>query len=199
MGNTLKKKDPKKLKVEEKTILQCKMTRDNIKNYIRSLERNSKLKREKAKELLKQKNKERAKYNLKLSKMYQEQIKTAESQLTMIEEQISNIETSLTQKEALEILEKGNDILKNLQKECNVEKWEKISDDMNDIKEQQDEINGFFRDKNIEDIDDNIENEMNQLFENESNNLEYELPKANDNEVVVEEKNEENKILVATI
>ena len=131
--------------------------------------------------------------------MYQEQIKTAESQLTMIEEQISNIETSLTQKEALEILEKGNDILKNLQKECNVEKWEKISDDMNDIKEQQDEINGFFRDKNIEDIDDNIENEMNQLFENESNNLEYELPKANDNEVVVEEKNEENKILVATI
>ena len=100
-----KNKNPK-LNVEEKTILQCKITRDNIKNYIKKLEKNSKLKREKAKESLKQKNKDRAKYNLKLSKMYSEQIKNAESQLTMLEEQISNLESTITQKESLKILEK---------------------------------------------------------------------------------------------
>ena len=185
------KKNPK-LNVEEKTILQCKITRDNIKNYIKKLEKNSKLKREKAKESLKQKNKDRAKYNLKLSKMYSEQIKNAESQLTMLEEQISNLESAITQKEALKILEKGNEVLKNLQNECNIEKWEKISDDMNEIKEQQDEINQFFRDKNIEDIDDDIENEMNKLMESDND---LELPSANQNEIHVEENKNEDKII----
>ena len=184
-----KNKNPK-LNVEEKTILQCKITRDNIKNYIKKLEKNSKLKREKAKESLKQKNKDRAKYNLKLSKMYSEQIKNAESQLTMLEEQISNLESAITQKEALKILEKGNEVLKNLQNECNIEKWEKISDDMNEIKEQQDEINQFFRDKNIEDIDDDIENEMNKLMESDND---IELPSANKNEIHIEENKTENK------
>ena len=193
MGNLFKKKNNKnnsELNAEEKTILQCKMTRDNIKNYIKKLEKNSKLKREKAKEALKQKNKDRAKYNLKLSKMYSEQIKNAESQLTMLEEQISNLENAITQKEALKILEKGNEVLKNLQNECNIEKWEKISDDMNDIKEQQDEINQFFRDKNVEDIDEDIENEMNKLMESDNDIV---LPSANTNEIHIEENKNENK------
>ena len=178
------------LNAEEKTILNCKMTRDNIKKYIQKLERNSKLNREKAKESLKQKNKDRAKYKLKLSKMYSEQIKHAESQLTMLEEQMNNLESAITQKEALKILEKGNEVLKNLQNECNIEKWEKISEDMNDIKEQQDEINQFFRDKNIEDIDNDIENEMNKLMESDNN---IDLPSANKNDIYVD-KNEEKKI-----
>ena len=193
MGNLLNKNsNAPNLNAEEKTILNCKMTRDNIKKYIQKLERNSKLNREKAKESLKQKNKDRAKYKLKLSKMYSEQIKHAESQLTMLEEQINNLESAITQKEALKILEKGNEVLKNLQNECNIEKWEKISEDMNDIKEQQDEINQFFRDKNIEDIDDDIENEMNKLMESDND---LELPSANQNESHVEEnKNEDKKI-----
>ena len=191
MGNLLNKNsNAPNLNAEEKTILNCKMTRDNIKKYIQKLERNSKLNREKAKESLKQKNKDRAKYKLKLSKMYSEQIKHAESQLTMLEEQINNLESAITQKEALKILEKGNEVLKNLQNECNIEKWEKISEDMNDIKEQQDEINQFFRDKNIEDIDNNIENEMNKLMESDNN---IDLPSANKNDIYVD-KNEEKKI-----
>ena len=191
MGNLLKKNsNAPNLNAEEKTILNCKMTRDNIKKYIQKLERNSKLNREKAKESLKQKNKDRAKYKLKLSKMYSEQIKHAESQLTMLEEQINNLESAITQKEALKILEKGNEILKNLQNECNIEKWEKISEDMNDIKEQQDEINQFFRDKNIEDIDNDIENEMNKLMESDNN---IDLPSANKNDIYVD-KNEEKNI-----
>jgi hypothetical protein len=192
MGNLLNKNQKEeKITAEESTILQCKISRDNIKNYIKRLEKNSNLKREKAKEALKEKKKDRAKYNLKLSKMYKEQIKTAESQLTLLEEQINNIESAISQKEALKILEKGNEVLKNLQKECNIEKWEKISDDMNDLKEQQNEINQFFKDRNLDDIDDDIENEMNKLMEN---NIENELPKANDNNIVVDEKKEEYKI-----
>ncbi len=190
MGNLLNKNQKEeKITAEESTILQCKISRDNIKNYIKRLEKNSNIKREKAKEALKEKKKDRAKYNLKLSKMYKEQIKTAESQLTLLEEQINNIESAISQKEALKILEKGNEVLKNLQKECNIEKWEKISDDMNDLKEQQDEINQFFRDRSMDDVDDDVEEEMNKLIESTKSEIEQELPSANTNDIVVDDGN----------
>ena len=193
MGSLCDKSETPKINNEEKAILDCKLARDKIKTYIKRLERNANLKKEKAKESLRAKNKDRAKYNLKLSKMYQEQIKTADAQLTMLEEQISNIEQATTQRDAMKVLEKGNEVLKNLQSECNIEKWEKISEDMQDIKDQQDEINQFFRDRNIENVDDDVEDEMNKLMESENNDIENELPSANKNEIYIEEEKNENK------
>ena len=200
MGSLCEKSQTPLINQEEKILLECKMTRDNINSYIKRLERNANLKREKAKEALKLKNKDRAKYNLKLSKMYQEQIKTADSQLTMLEEQISNIEQATTQRDAMKVLEKGNEVLKNLQKECNIEKWEKISDDMNDLKEQQDEINQFFRDRSMDDVDDDVEEEMNKLIESTKSDIEQELPSANTNDIVVDDGNKnDNKEKIAEI
>ena len=193
MGSLCDKSETPKINNEEKAILDCKLARDKIKTYIKRLERNANLKKEKAKESLRAKNKDRAKYNLKLSKMYSEQIKSAESQLTMLEEQISNLEQATTQRDALKVLEKGNEVLKNLQSECNIEKWEKISEDMQDIKDQQDEINQFFRDRNMNDVDDDVEEEMNKLMESENNDIENELPSANKNEIHIEENKTENK------
>ena len=197
MGNLCKKSHSPLINQEEKALLDCKMTRDKIKTYIKRLERNANLKKEKAKDALRAKNKDRAKYNLKLSKMYQEQIKTADAQLTMLEEQIANIEQATTQRDAMKVLEKGNEVLKNLQSECNIEKWEKISDDMQDIKDQQDEINQFFRDRNMNDVDDDVEEEMNKLMESEKNDIENELPSANKNDIYIENitnKNEDEKM-----
>ena len=197
MGNLCKKSHSPLINQEEKALLDCKMTRDKIKTYIKRLERNANLKKEKAKDALRAKNKDRAKYNLKLSKMYQEQIKTADDQLTMLEEQISNLEQATTQRDALKVLEKGNEVLKNLQSECNIEKWEKISEDMQDIKDQQDEINQFFRDRNMNDVDDDVEEEMPKLMESEKNDIENELPSANKNDIYIENitnKNEDEKM-----
>ena len=197
MGKLCEKSHSPLINQEEKALLDCKMTRDKIKTYIKRLERNANLKKEKAKDALRAKNKDRAKYNLKLSKMYQEQIKTADAQLTMLEEQIANIEQATTQRDAMKVLEKGNEVLKNLQSECNIEKWEKISDDMQDIKDQQDEINQFFRDRNMNDVDDDVEEEMNKLMESEKNDIENELPSANKNDIYIENitnKNEDEKM-----
>ena len=193
MGNLCKKSHSPLINQEEKALLDCKITRDKIKTYIKRLERNANLKKEKAKDALRAKKKDRAKLNLKLSKMYQEQIKTADAQLTMLEEQISNIEQATTQRDAMKVLEKGNEVLKNLQSECNIEKWEKLSEDMQDMKDQQDEINQFFRDRNMDDVDDDVEEEMNKLMESENNDIENELPSANKNEIYIEEEKNENK------
>ena len=197
MGKLCEKSHSPLINQEEKALLDCKMTRDKIKTYIKRLERNANLKKEKAKDALRAKNKDRAKYNLKLSKMYQEQIKTADAQLTMLEEQIANIEQATTQRDAMKVLEKGNEVLKNLQSECNIEKWEKLSEDMQDMKDQQDEINQFFRDRNMDDVDDDVEEEMNKLMESEKSDIENELPSANKNDIYIEgisNKNENEKI-----
>ena len=188
----------------EKIILQCKKCRDDIKSYIKKLERTSKSKREKAKELLKNKEKDRAKLYLKQSKFHSEQAKIADAQLKMVEEQINRLESTTQMLEIQKVLEKGNDVLKKMQEEMNVEKWEKIKDDMDDLKEQQNEINQFFRDNdiNVEDIDNDV-NEVFNKMEKELG-LSDELPKAHDGEIVIDnikegkkEKEEKKEALAA--
>ena len=73
-------------------------------NKIKSLEKNAALKKQRAKEALKNKNKDRAKLNLRQAKMYEAQIKTADGQLEMIETQITQIGTAQSQRDAMDVL-----------------------------------------------------------------------------------------------
>ena len=176
-----------KINQEERALLDCKICRDNIKKYIKSLEKNSSLKKQKAKEALKNKNRDRAKLYMRQSKMYQEQIKASEGKLEMIETQISQIETAQNQLDVFNVLKQGNNILKKLQEEVNVEKIQEIADDLNELKEQNDEITQFFKEKGIEENDEEIDNELYKLIDNvQKEEGKIDLPLAN------KEKIEEN-------
>ena len=120
----------------EKAVLECKTCRDKIKKYIRNLEQKEVKAKEKAKELLKKKQKDRAKLYLKQCKLFREQTKVADGQLEMINTQIANIETTCTMAECMACLNQGNSVLKQLQKEVNIEHWENIRDDMEELKER---------------------------------------------------------------
>jgi charged multivesicular body protein 6 len=137
------------LNVEDKTILQLKLCRDNIKGYIRKLEQSESRAKQKAKDELKKKDRNKAKMLLSRSKLYKEQRDIAQGQLNMIEDQAMAIETAKNQREAVQVLQQGNEILKKLNDEVNVEKWEAIADDMRDLKVQQDEIATFLKNHNI--------------------------------------------------
>ena len=185
---------------EERALLDCKICRDKIKKYIKSLEKNSSLKKEKAKEALKNGNKDRAKLYLRQSKMYQEQVKTADGQLEMIETQISQIENAQSQRDALSVLKQGNEVLQNLQKEVNVEKFQKVADDMNELKEQQDELTEFFKNRGIEENDEELDDELDKLIDNVNKEQgQVNLPSANkeslDNEKE-EIKEEQKKVVI---
>ena len=176
-----------KINQEERALLDCKICRDNIKKYIKSLEKNSSLKKQKAKEALKNKNRDRAKLYMRQSKMYQEQIKSSEGKLEMIETQISQIETAQNQLDVFNVLKQGNNILKKLQEEVNVEKIQEIADDLNELKEQNDEITQFFKEKGIEENDEEIDNELDKLIDSvQKEEGKIDLPLAN------KEKFEEN-------
>ena len=185
---------------EEKALLDCKICRDKIKKYIKSLEKNAALKKEKAKEALQNKNKDRARLNLRQAKMYQEQIKTADGQLEMIETQISQIETAQSQRSAMSVLKEGNEVLKKLQSEVNAEKFQEIADDMEEIKEQQNELSEFFKSRGIEENDEELDNELDKLLDSvQKEQAKIDLLSANKESLDEEENKEEVKNKKVTI
>ena len=158
----------------EQAILQCKQCRDKIKAYIRNLEKKENKSKEKAKELLRNKQKDRAKLYLKQCKLFREQSKVADGQLDMINQQISNIESTCNMSECMSCLQQGNTVLKQLQKEVNIEHWEDIRDDLEELKERDREIGEFFKERGID------EEEYEAECEDELNKLLFEIQGTND-------------------
>jgi len=170
-----------KLDKQEQAIMDCKICRDKIKSYIKRLEKQEATKRSQAKLELKNNNRDKAKRLLNQSRIFNEQQKVANGQLDMIQDQIIQIENAQMKKDALVVLEQGNAVLKKLNEEVSIEKWEKVSDDLNDVREQQNEISEFLNTRGIDQqaFDDEINNELADLENNllkENQNVEAELP-----------------------
>lgn len=160
------KKRNVELNETEKAILDCKSCRDKIKGYIRGLEKNELKTKEKAKDLLRNKQRERAKFYVRRGNLYKEQIKIADGQLEMINNQITQIESSATMNECMNCLKNGNTVLKNLQAGIKVEEWENIRDDLDELKEKDKEIGDFLRENNInqQEYDEGVEQELDKLI-----------------------------------
>ena len=124
------------------------------------------------------------------------EIENAEKQKSIVEEQIMKIESNSTLLECQNVLSNGNKILKELTNNNKIENWEKIKDDMDELKEEQDEINDFLKSHNMN------ENEYNEDIEKEMANMEKELnlPSANTGEIIIEDnkKKEEEKIAISS-
>lgn len=150
----------------ENAIFKSKLARDDIKRYLKRMDTQSVKQRQLAKDLLKEGKKDRAKLALARSKAYETQVEVAQGQLNMLEEQIIQIEQSKMESQAINVLESGNNILKKLQNEINVEKWEKVSDDLSSIREQHNEIASFLQGYGVDQsqFDEEIDNELEHLM-----------------------------------
>ena len=156
MGQTCESRGNKKQLMNNnnanQVLFQCKSTRDKIDAYIKTLETKEKLTKEKAKECLRKKDRDRAKFYLKGCKAYQNRIKIAEGKLDMIEEQIINIENAQTSKDTLTALQQGNQVLRELNKEVKIEDLENMKQDLEELKDNDKEIGDFLKEKANEDI-----------------------------------------------
>jgi charged multivesicular body protein 6 len=190
--NNNKSKKIDDLEQNEKVLLECKMCRDKIKNYIKQCELTASKKRSKAKELLKNKQKDRAKVYLNQYKFHLTQAKVGDGQLKMIEDQINELQKATQLNEIRKVLENGNKVLKNLQSEINIEKWQEIKEDMEGLKEQQDEIGEFLRNNNIDEGE--YEKDVQEEFEKLQKDLENDLnlPEVPKNKINVQKENNEN-------
>ncbi len=190
----VRERKPIQLNQTETTILECKQCRDKIKQYIKRLNQRETKCREKAKNLLRSKERDRAKIYVRQSKLHKEQIKVSEGQLEMVEKQISQIESAQNLQECMSVLKQGNEVLQKLQSTIKLDQWEKIKDDMDELKEKDQEISNFLKEYGVNEAEYNedVDKELDKLLkEVEGNKIDLpNVPK----EEIKEDKGKTEKI-----
>ncbi|KAK6198158.1 Snf7-domain-containing protein [Scheffersomyces amazonensis] len=131
---------PPKITAQDKAIFQLKQQRDKLKQYQKRLtiviDKQSNL----AKQAIKDKQLDRAKFYLRSKKQQQSVIEKTYNQLDNLEGLIGTIEFKLIEKDVLYGLQQGNAVLKKLNNEMSIDKIDKVLDDLQDERVKVDEI-----------------------------------------------------------
>lgn len=193
--NCFKRKSEENLDNFEKAIFNAKIARDNVNNYIKRMDAKYFKQKELAKENLKLGNREKAKLCLARSKAYEAQIEVGRGQYNMLIQQINQIETTKIESEALKVLDTGNKVLKKLQNETSLEKWENIRDDLDDMRNQHKEIQEFLQSQGqpSAEYEDNINYELDQLMKLQSQEDNINLPEIKKDKKIIISNSENSK------
>ncbi|XP_010444310.1 PREDICTED: vacuolar protein sorting-associated protein 20 homolog 1 [Camelina sativa] len=184
MGNLFVKK-PQITEVD-RAILSLKTQRRKLAQYQQKLEKVIEAEKEAARDLIREKRKDRALLALRKKRTQEDLLKQVDQWVINVEQQLADIELTSKQKAVFESLKQGNNAIKAIQSELDLDDVQKLMDDTADAKAYQDELNAILGEKLSEEDEEDILAEFDNL---ESQLIVDEMP-----EVPTKESEESEKL-----
>ncbi|KAG6841925.1 hypothetical protein C0991_005105 [Blastosporella zonata] len=152
-----------KITAQDRAVLDLKLQRDKLRQYQKKIQVVLDREHAIAKAHLAVGEKERAAIALRRRKYQQSLLMKTDGQLENLEQLVSTIEFSLVEVSVLHGLKQGNEVLKEIHKEMNVESVEKLLAETQEAREYQREIGEILSNTLTLDEEDAVQAELRQL------------------------------------
>ncbi|KAI8803474.1 Snf7-domain-containing protein [Cladochytrium replicatum] len=171
-------KQTNKVTAKDKAILDLKIQRDKMRQYQKKLQTVHDKALEEAKKHQRNGDRQRALIALKKKKYQEQLLLQTDQQLLNLEQLTSSIEYALVEQDIVKGLQKGTEVLKEINKAMSLEEAEKLMDETADAIAYQREVEEVLGGKITEEDEEAIQEELDRLLGEEQQAIEASLPSA---------------------